>query len=222
MSYTIKVRLPGICHIRKLTKVKSALTLVMPIVGKARQLAVHAKSCALLQPTNLGTDLQETVLARMAESENKENHDPQARMGTSNKSVTPKHVTHCPLKHLRTAESSYDQLPSWSPKIQKEFDGDFVQCIVANGWAFHCSVNPQTKIFLEKWSHGPPTLGQAEMPMRWIAMLVASQQDTTSTKAESTTYLRIDHVITPYPPPSHVPPSNKAASSPHVAPLNPR
>ena len=102
------------------------MTLVTPIVGKARQLAVHAKSCVLLQPANLGTNLQETVLARMAEIENKENNDPQARMGISNESVTPKHVTHRPLKRLCTAESSYDQLPSWSPEIQKEFDGDFV------------------------------------------------------------------------------------------------
>jgi hypothetical protein len=104
----------------------------------------------------LGINLQETVLARMAEIENKENNDPQARLGISNESVTPKHVTHCTLKHLHMAESSYDQLPSWSPEIQKEFDGDFVRCIVANGWAFHCSDNPQTKIFLEKWSRGPP------------------------------------------------------------------
>jgi hypothetical protein len=45
-------------------------------------------------------------------------------------------------------------------------------------------------------------MGQAKMPTRWIAMLVMSQQDATSTKAESTTYLQINHVITPYPPPS--------------------
>ena len=41
---------------------------------------------------------------------------------------------------------------------------------------------------------------QAEMPTRWIAMLVVSQQDATSTKPESTTYLRIGHVIIPNPP----------------------
>ena len=64
-------------------------------------------------------------------------------------------------------------------------------------------------------------LGQAEMPMRWIVMLVTSQQDTTSTNAESTIYLWINHVITAYPPPFHVPPSNKVASSPYITPLNP-
>ena len=46
-------------------------------------------------------------------------------------------------------------------------------------------------------------MGQAKMPMRWIVILVVSQQDTTSTNAKSTTYLQINHVIMAYPPPSH-------------------
>jgi hypothetical protein len=98
----------------------------------------------------------------MAEIENKENNNPQARMGISS-SVTPKNVTHRPLKRLRTAESSYGQLPGWSPEIQNEFDSDFVRCIIANGWAFRCADNPQTKIFLEKWSHGPPASNRKKL-----------------------------------------------------------
>jgi hypothetical protein len=120
----------------------------MPIVGKARQLIVHATSCGWLEPAELGTDMREKVLAQVAES-NKENVDPRAGLG-----LTPSHV-HRPLKRLRTAKCSYNQIPGWSPEIQKEFDEDFVRLLIANGSAWRMADNPQTKIWMEKWSRGP-------------------------------------------------------------------
>ena len=74
----------------------------------------------------------------------------------------PSHA-HCPLKQLHTAESSYNQIPGWSPKIQKEFDEDFVRLLVANGNAWRMADNPQTKIWMEKWSRGPPSSGRKKL-----------------------------------------------------------
>jgi len=50
----------------------------MPIIGKAHQLIVHATSCGWLKPANQETDMQEKVLAQVAESKNanKENVEP--------------------------------------------------------------------------------------------------------------------------------------------------
>jgi hypothetical protein len=33
----------------------------------------------------------------------------------------------------------------------------YIALLPMDGWAFCCSDNPQTKIFLEKWSSSPPT-----------------------------------------------------------------
>ena len=126
-----------------------ALTIVTPIVGKVHQLTIHAKSCTLLQPANLGTDLQEAVLAQIAKLKtmNKENVETQSRMGSmhSESLITPSPAHH-PLKHVHTTESSYNQIPSWSPKIQKEYDKDFVRLVIANRSAWHMADNLQTKI----------------------------------------------------------------------------
>jgi hypothetical protein len=137
--------------------------LVKPIVGKAHQLIVHATSCGWLEPANLETDMREKVLAQVAESKNanKENVEPQATMGLHSP-ITPNHA-HRPLKRLRTAESSYNQIPCWSPEIQKEFDEDFVRLLVANGNAWRMADNPQTKIWMEKWSRGPPSSGRKKL-----------------------------------------------------------
>jgi uncharacterized Zn finger protein len=64
----------------------------MPIIGKAHQLIVHATSCGWLKPANLETDMQEKVLAQVAEfkNANKENVELQARMGL-HLPITPSH-----------------------------------------------------------------------------------------------------------------------------------
>ena len=60
---------------------------------------------------------------RWIQNANKENVEPRARTGL-HLPITPSHAP-CPLKRLHTAESSYNQIPSWSSEIQKEFDEDF-------------------------------------------------------------------------------------------------
>src|SRR5882762_2627901 len=143
-----------------------ALTIVTPIMGKAHQLTVHVKSCTLLQPANLGTDLRETVLAQIAKLKtvNKENVETRSGMGGmhSESPITPS-PAHCPLKRVHTAESSYNQIPCWSPEIQKEYDEDFVRLLIANGSAWRMADNPQTKIWMKKWSHSPPASNRKKL-----------------------------------------------------------
>lgn len=91
------------------------LTLVTPIVGKACQLIINVMSCGWLEPAELGTDMQEKLLAQVTES-NKENVEPPAGLGLL--LITPSHIHHLP-KRLCTAESSYNHIPGWSPKNQK-------------------------------------------------------------------------------------------------------
>ena len=95
--------------------------------------------------------MREKVLVQVAES-NKENVEPPAGLGLL--LIMPSHV-HCPPKQLCTAESSYNQIPGWSPEIQNEFDEDFIRLLIANGSAWRMADNPQTKIWMEKWSRGP-------------------------------------------------------------------
>jgi hypothetical protein len=80
-----------------------ALTIIMPIVGKAHQLIVYTKSCTLLRPANLGTDLRETVLAQIAKLKavNKENMETQSGMGGAHSELAIKPSTVlCPVLHL--------------------------------------------------------------------------------------------------------------------------
>jgi hypothetical protein len=59
------------------------------------------------------------------------------------------------LKRTRTAtDVSYGDAPAYDNKLQKDFCNDLCKLIVANGWAWRSANNPETRIFMNKWTGG--------------------------------------------------------------------
>jgi hypothetical protein len=105
--------------------------------------------------------LRDDVLARQAKLKDKENaHIP--AMPVSNRNIVTPFTPHGqgslvarPLKRTRTAtDVSYGDAPAYHDELQKEFRDDFCRLLVANGWAWRSANNPETRLFMDKWTGG--------------------------------------------------------------------
>jgi hypothetical protein len=120
----------------------------------------HANSCHWFSDTHFGSE-REDVLARQAQMKDKENMNPSASP-VSNWNVVTSFTPHGqaspaarPLKRTRTATNvSYGDAPAYDNDIQKEFHDDICKLLVANGWAWRSANNPETRLFMNKWTGG--------------------------------------------------------------------
>jgi hypothetical protein len=59
------------------------------------------------------------------------------------------------LKRTCTAtDVSYGDAPAYDNELQKDFRNDLCKLMVANGWAWRSANNPETCIFMNKWTGG--------------------------------------------------------------------
>jgi hypothetical protein len=121
------------------------MEIVLPICGKVTTMKNHAKTCGWFDKEYFGSS-RENVLARQAQFKDKENVD------------TPLGLLFAaaqPLKRARTAtDVSYGDTPAYDNELQKDFRNDLCKLMVANGWAWRSANNPETRIFMNKWTGG--------------------------------------------------------------------